>query len=142
MKTAAMVTMMILAASVYAQDGTQEQSYFGNPAKHRGLPIAKAERNYLACLQSTNEGVVESALAHVAMMKLVLPTFESKALQEKVWQMSRKAAEPEMRYKAFLTANVLEQPKVFSGIEWGRYNSADELFDVVASRLSRYYAIR
>ena len=142
MKTAVMVTMMILAASVYAQDGTQEQGYFTNPAKYLGMPVAKAERSYLACLQSNNEGVVESALAQVAMMKLVLPTCESKALQEKVGQMSRKAANPEMRYKAFLTANVLEQPQVFSGIESGRYNSADELFDVVATRLSRFYAMR
>lgn len=135
MKTAAVVVALMMAGAVYAGESSTERSYFANAAMYQSVNTAKAERGYLGCLHSRHEGVTESALAHVAMMKLAVPQGEFKALKAGVTEVARKAANPELRYKAWLTASVLENPELFGGIARGEFNSADELFGALASRL-------
>jgi hypothetical protein len=135
MKTTAAVVALMMAGAVYAREGTPERGYFANAARYQSVSTAKVERAYLGCLHSGHEGITESALAHVAMMKLAVPEARFKALKAGVIEVSRKAANPELRYKAWLTESVLEHPELFGGIIPGEYNSADELFGALASRL-------
>lgn len=138
MKTAAVVAIVMIAATMSAQGANPEQGYFANVARHNEISTINAGKRYLACLQSNNEGVVESALAHVAMMKLAVPGVKYDALKKKVSQIARNAATPELRYKAFLTANVLDQPEVFKSVIRESYSTPDELFATLASRLCLY----
>jgi hypothetical protein len=138
MKTATVVAMVILAGTMYAQENTSERGYFANVSRYAQVSTVWAEQGYLGCLQSNNEGVMESALAHVAMMKLAVPAGEYKALKTKVAQIARTAATPEVRYKAFLTAKVLEQPEIFRSVAREGYGTADDFFAALASRLCLY----
>ena len=104
MKSAVVVAIVMIAATMSAQGANTEQGYFANVARHNDVSAINAGQRYLSCLQSNNEGVVESALAHVAMMKLAVPGGKYDALKTKVSQIARRAATPELRYKAFLTA--------------------------------------
>jgi hypothetical protein len=136
MKTAAVVVMVMLATTGKAQL-TSERAYFAKGGDSRSINAAKTEQSYLSCLRTGNDGVIESALAHVAMIKLVIPWNESKATMEKVGEIARTATSPEIRYKAFLTKAVLEDPRMFSGIASSGCNTPDELFSLLASRLAR-----
>lgn len=145
MKTlTAVVAMMIMAATVNAGENANASnlSYFSDAAKYKCINATKVIDKYLSCLSSENEGVVESALAHVAMFKLMLPASDFKAVNVKVTEVSLKAASAETRYKAFLTKTVLEEPRMFVRIEETRYNSADELFGALASKMSETLAVR
>lgn len=135
MKTAAALVAVMMAGAVYAGESTPERGYFANAARYQNVSTTKAERAYRACLLSRHEGVTESALAHVAMMKLVVPEGGFEELKGEVTRVARKAANPELRYKAWLTACVLEHPELFGGIPRGEYGSSDELFGALASRL-------
>ncbi len=137
---AAVVAMMMLAAAVSAQ--TTNVKYFADESLYGSLNVTRAERGYLTCLNIGNDGVVESALAQIAMMKLMKATDGSEAMRTKVAAIARTAASQELRYKAFLTKTVLEDPGMFDTIARTGYESADELFGAIASRMSEYYAAR
>ena len=132
--------MMIMATTANA--GENANTYFSDAATYKCINEKKVIRKYLTCLSSENEGVVESALAHVAMLKLMLPACDFKAVNAMVTEVSLKAASAETRYKAFLTKTVLEEPRMFVRINETRYNDADELFGAMASRLSQTLAVR
>jgi hypothetical protein len=140
MKTAAVIAIMLIGFQAEAQ--TAEQAYFGNPARYENIGRAGAGRAYLAALASGNDGVVESALAHVAMMKLVCPDAGCPDVRETVERLTRTAGTQELQYKAYLTLGILDRPELFNGLERGRYGSADELFGAAASRLAVRYATR
>ena len=131
--------LTILAATSYAR--SDEHGYFADPSGYRDASFARAERGYLACLATTNDGVIESALAHVAMMKLEVPDADYSLLESRVAGVARTAASPETRYKAFLTGMVLTSPDILKGFRTG-YDTADEFFGAIASRLGEYYAAR
>ena len=139
-KYTVVAALMMLAAVAYSQN--DETGYFAHPASYSHATAPKAERNYLACLSSTNEGVIESALAHVAMMKLMLPEGNYASLTSRVTELTRTAASPELRYKAFLTESVLANPSTFVTLARTGYATPDEFFGAVASRLGEYYSAR
>lgn len=139
MKTyAAVIATMVLAATVSAQ--TTSVKYFADESRYSSPNALRAERGYTVCLGSENDGVVESALAHITMMKLMKTTDDNKAVRTKVTVLARTASSPELRYKAFLTKSVLENPEMFKSMATTAYASPDELFGAVASRMSGYYA--
>lgn len=145
MKTlTAVIAMMIMATIANAGDNANasDKSYFSDAAAYKCINTTKIMNTYLSCLSSENEGVVESALAHVAMLKLMLPGCDFKAVNAKVAEVSLKAASAETRYKAFLTKTVLEEPGMFIRIEETRYSDADELFGALASKMSETLAVR
>ena len=139
-KYTAVAALIMLAAVAYSQNGGA--CYFAHPASYTHATAPKAERNYLACLSSTNEGVIESALAHVAIMKLMLPEGNYASLTSRVTELTRTAASPELRYKAFLTESVLAKPSTFVTLAKTGYTTPDEFFGAVASRLGEYYSAR
>ena len=139
-KYTVVAALMMLAAVAYSQN--DETGYFAHPASYSHATAPKAERNYLACLSSTNDGVIESALAQVAMMKLMLPEGNYASLTSRVANLSRTAASPELRYKAFLTESVLANPNAFITLARAGYATPDEFFGAVASRLGEFLSSR
>jgi len=135
-----LAALMMLAATGYTQD--DKPAYSAIPDGSTAAHAAKAEQNYAACLATANDGVTESALAHVALMKLSMPERDYRLLNARVADVARTAGSPEIRYKAFLTGMVLGHPEVFTALPSVTYQSPDEFFGAVASRLGEYYATR
>ncbi len=143
MKAAALVLGMMLAAtSLNAQIIPSDRNYFADATQFGPNWIARAEKAYGDCLQSSNEGVVESALAHVAMMKLALPARGFSELESKVARLVKNAATPELRYKAYLALVALQHPEIFRNIGHQNYGGHDELYGVLANKLCNYSSVR
>ncbi|MBI5472479.1 MAG: hypothetical protein HY961_09060 [Ignavibacteriae bacterium] len=141
MKIAAVV-MLLVATTGFAQDVNKEYPYFPTAAQYRCADLQRVSVQYLAALSSENQGVVESALAHVAMMKVMLPTCNLKRLKSKVDEMATGASSLEVRYKAFLVKAVFEEPEMFDEIAYARYDNADQWLGAIASRMSQAIAVR
>ena len=94
----------------------------------------------MSALSSTNSGVVESALAHVAMVKLTMPDCEMKSVKAGVTAIERKGATEELRYKAWVVRTLIDNPNLFAGTAKAGYEGPDALFAALASRLAEYYA--
>jgi hypothetical protein len=143
MKAAAFALAMMLAVTASnAQSMTTDHAYFSDATKFEPALIAQAEKGYVNCLKSDNAGVVESALGHVAMMKLALPARGFKDVESQIARLVKNAATPELRYKAYLTLVVMQHPEIFGSIGQTDYNGYDELFGKVSSRLCNYSSAR
>lgn len=136
----AYAVLVISTLSVAAFSQTNSSSYFSVPNSIRESNLSKAEKQYFSCLKSVNDGVVESALAHVAMLKLMNPDRDFASVAPVVDMVAGKNSSPEIRYKAYLVSNVLRNPELFSGDTRTDYESPDELFSVLASRMSALIA--
>lgn len=109
--------------------------YFSDAVSHRTAELEKVAKNYLLCLDSPNEGVVTSALAHIAMMKLCCPHRAFASIEEKIELLSREAGSPGIRYRAYIVASVMRNPGMFEYEKTLAYATGEELFTALASRI-------
>ena len=133
---AAFAIAMVLAS---AASGS-ERRYFPDSAKYACLDATKAAESYIAALSSTNKGVVESALAHVAMIKLTMPDCEMRSVKASVTAIERNGMTAEVRYKAWVVRTLMEKPDLFAGLAKAGYEEPDELFGTLASKMAEHYA--
>jgi hypothetical protein len=137
MKTLAAVAIAMMIVST---SSASDRNCFSDSATYARFGAAKAAEFYVPALSSSNEGVVESALAHLAMIKLNMPGCELRSVKAGVRAIERKGMSAEVRYKAWVVRTLMERPELFEGIARSGYDGPDELFGALASRMAEYYA--
>jgi hypothetical protein len=137
MRTLATVTIAMMIASAAS---AAERSYFSDSATYACVGATKAGESYMSALSSTNTGVVESALAHVAMIKLTMPDCEMRSVKASVTAIESKGTTEEVRYKAWVVRTLMDNPDLFVGIAKAGYEEPDALFAALASTMAEYYA--
>ncbi len=141
MKAYMIVYVAIVAATLTMGAQAQpnespERAYFPDVLTIQSANYALLEKKYADCLNSENDGVVESALAHVAMFKLMYPVKELATLKRAVEQVAARHDSKEIRYKAYLVSSLYENPKQFVNEARTSYANPDELFGALASRMN------
>jgi hypothetical protein len=135
--TAVTMAMMITSAATAA-----EGRYFSDSATYVRVGASNAARAYSAALASTNTGVVESALAHVAMIALTMPDSNMSTVKPRVAAIETRGFTKEVRYKAWVVRSLMDNPKLFAGMARSGYGDADALFAALAGRMAEHYANR
>jgi hypothetical protein len=97
--------------------------------------LQNIEKRYMECLTCGNNGVVESALAHIALVKMYRPDAEIPALQARVRSLAVAGCTPVIRYKAQLVSLLFDYPSVFAGARVPGYSSSEEMFASLAQRM-------
>jgi hypothetical protein len=142
MRTRTMVytalTVATLSAGALAQGVAT--SYFSDEATIRSRTISQVEKQYTNCLRSDNGGVVESALAHLAMLMLVNPACELKTAMPQVDVVASRHPSQETRYKAYLVGTLLRNPGLFTAQGSTAYEGPDDLFAALAGRMHELIA--
>ena len=135
-------TTAVLAAALamgsttgYAQSGSHD--YFSTPASHRSVDIEKAQSAYKCCLEATNPGVQESAIAHLVWLKMQRPDAELTPLRACLDRLAVSGATTAVRYRAYLATLLLDSPGIFTGLEGQTFDTDVELFDAMSSRLQK-----
>jgi len=114
-----------------------QEPYFSDANSYQKANLDKVSKRFLECLSSTNEGVLESALAHIGRMKLYRPEYRNNALEAKVQLLAMEGPSTRIRYRAYLVSNVLKSPSSFSSIAQMEFPGADELYTAIAGRLEQ-----
>jgi hypothetical protein len=133
--------LILAAASAMGQASTPQTSnerpcISGTINYHTGnLPVAK--KNFLWTLQSENDGVVESALAHVTQMRIMVPGEDMKAIETVLNRLAINGRTQVIRYKAYLATQVFASPGLFREVAGTSYESGDQFFTALASRLQQ-----
>ncbi|MBP1691711.1 MAG: hypothetical protein H6Q32_1063 [Bacteroidetes bacterium] len=121
---------MLVAATTMSQD-----AYFSSEGRHKTADLDKASQRYVLCLKESNQGVVQSALAHLVHMKLTMPATDFPAVEAEVKALSATSDSPSIRYQAYLASLVFENPAMFRSGSGADYDSPEELFSTIASRV-------
>jgi hypothetical protein len=134
MKTTLMLTaVLLLTTSALAQ----EPAYFSGYASHQQTNLDRAVTRYLECLESPNDGVVESGLAHIGRMKLYYPERRFPEIEKTVGLLATYGRTPALRYRAYLIGTLFTNPSAFSTEARSDFRSPDELFSAIAMKLQQ-----
>jgi len=141
MKTFTVVAIGLLAGGSVAAgqsvrvDATPARSYFASVSRYEAVDLDKLQDNILINLASENYGVVESALAHAAHLRLARPDIDMSDIQEAVIALASEGPTAALRYKAHLVSQVCFDPARFGTALQGTFTNGDAFFAVLGSRL-------
>jgi hypothetical protein len=124
---------LLLAASVTFGQSSDARPYLTHSAAYETANIAKAKRNFLSSLHSSNEGVLESVLGHVTHMRIVLPNEDMRAIEERIEWLATHGPTPVLRYKAYLASMVFAAPAEYQSTTRADFESSDEFFGVITN---------
>jgi len=124
---------LILAGMLLVAAGTTTGQITGE--KRTPINAEKAEKNYLHCLNSATDAIVESALAGIVGLKLALPEQEFTRLENRVGELAMNGRTAAIRFKAYLTNAVLENPDVFARYADLTPGDIEGLFYTLARRM-------
>jgi hypothetical protein len=140
MKTTTMLlagaVMLAAASSAAAQDptpGAQRKTYTV-PCNWKGDSQMIVKR-YRDCLRSENPGVVEAALAHILWMNIAVPCVDVSPLKADVDRIATKGGPAAIRFRAYLTAMVLEDPEAFKSLAAREFEGPADLFAGVTHQM-------
>jgi hypothetical protein len=99
--------------------------------------IQKAIKNYEAALSSSNNGLVESALAHLTYIQINFPQTDLTKIRATIADLAESGSTPVIRYKAYLATIVLQNPaSIMSGLK-AESSDSNQFFSAVASKVQR-----
>jgi hypothetical protein len=84
-----------------------------------------------------NDGINESALAVVAMVKLDLPADEFSMIKGEIDRLVTNGATPMIRYRAYLVKAVFANPAMFKEEAARQYSDRDEFFSALAGKMAK-----
>ncbi len=128
--------LLVATASLIVTSGIMAQNqYFSTAERHKEANLKDVEKRYVQCLGEENAGVVQSALAHAVHMKLLFPAREFPDLTAKVNSLAATSGLPAIRYRAYLSSLVFDNPALFTVEHKAAYEDPDDLFSALATRV-------
>jgi hypothetical protein len=109
--------------------------YFSTPETYRTTDMGKVGKSYLECLKSMNNGVVESAIAHLTKGALCSRETFPQYVRSTLDYLAVAGRTPSIRYRAYLACLVLDSPELFAGEGKCDFRNGDELFSALSDRL-------
>jgi hypothetical protein len=134
-KQAMLAAIILIAATTFSH----AQSFYPVLGKFSQAKKEALDRNYRADLESRNEGIVESSLAIVTMIKLDLPAEKLPLIKEQIEILKTSGTTPVIRYKAYLAGTVFADPSMFRQVSLNRYDDQDQFFNAVAGKLNQMF---
>lgn len=110
-----------------------ERGYFSQLSRYQEVDLARVQDNLARGLNSENDGVVESALAHATYMRIVLGGSDMPEIEKAIERLVIDGRTFDIRAKASLAVTVFAATERFAGLKGGHYSTPDDFFDSVAS---------
>jgi hypothetical protein len=130
---------MVLAALMVGAITTlsQAQTFFPVLKNFSAAGKERIDKNYAFALRVDNDGINESALAVVAMVKLDLPADEFSMIKGEIDLLVTNGATPMIRYRAYLVKAVFANPAMFKEEAARQYSDRDEFFSALAGKMAK-----
>jgi hypothetical protein len=132
---------MILAAAVLTSlavpaQGQSADNTPGAPsaskARLTACDIHRFEQNYVSCMNSANDGVVESAIARSVDMRWTFPAAQLDDMRETLGVLATHGKTASIRYRASLAGLVFDAPSLFRFELAQKYPLDEDLFTAVS----------
>jgi hypothetical protein len=143
MKTYVMIASGLLLASLSAtgQNLKREEKVdvpvYGTVYSYEPSYLRRAAVNYAAALHSDCDGVVESAIAHSTLLRIVAQHLDMSQIHSELADLADKGRTSAIRYRAYLATAVFDSPARFENTVKVKYMDSDQFFSVVASQVHK-----
>jgi hypothetical protein len=130
---------MMLAVVIIFMTATvlHAQPYYPQLLTYSAKDKKTIDRSYADALRSPNDGVVQTALAVVTLLKMDLPDDEFPRILNEVCYLKTHGASPMIRYKASLVEAVFYSPEMFKEVPTRYYSDPDVFFDAFIERMAK-----
>ena len=130
---------MILVALMIGAFTTlsQAQTFFPVLKNFSAAGRERIDKSYAFDLSADNNGLNESALAIVAMVKLDLPADEFSMIKKEIERLVINGSTPAIRYKAYLVKTVFANPAMFKEVATRQYRDSDAFFSALAEQMTK-----
>jgi len=128
---------MVLAALmiVALTSLSQAQTFFPVLKNFSAADKERVDKDYAISLSADNNGLNESALAVVTMVKLDCPADDFSKIKVEIDRLVMNGATPVIRYKAYLAEAVYDNPAMFNDVAARQYTNRDAFFSAVAEKM-------
>jgi hypothetical protein len=116
---------------------TQAQMFYPVLQKFTHADKERIDKGYSFALASNHNGIIETSLAIVTMVKLDMPTSEFPKVKDEIDNLAIKGETPSIRYKAYLAGAVFANPAMFKEVTGHQYSNSDALFSAVADKMTK-----
>ncbi len=127
--------LVFFSASAMQAQSTDYNKYFSDSVVYKTANIPAALKAFESCLTTDNTGVQESAMAHLTMLKLMVPAVDAAKISRHLEELSTSAPQPSTRFKAYIASQVYKNPELFAAAKDAEYNNGNEFFNALASRM-------
>jgi len=132
MSVAVVMVMMATASARPQESGTLQGEQTAVRQSQRNMNTPRIVTNYLRCLDCDVPGVVETALGHVAYMRIAYPKLDLGILRTKLVELAVQGSTREIRYKAFTALEVFGEPTTFQRFIEHRDGNGDGILEEIA----------
>jgi hypothetical protein len=132
--------LMVLAAltMLTAANFLQAQTlYYPELQNYSATQKDRLDKAYANALKYSNEGVVRTALAIAAILKMDLPAEEFPGIRKEVQYLTAHGATPMIRYRACLVEAVFYGPEMFKEVPVRQYSDPDAFFNAFVERMAK-----
>lgn len=143
MKTYVLIASGLLLASLSAmgQNLKREEKAvvpaYGAVYSYKPSYLRRAAVNYAAALHSDCDGVVESAIAHSTLLRIVAQRLDMSQIHSELANLVDKGRTSAIRYRAYLATAVFDRPARFENTIKEKCVDGDQFFNVVASQVHK-----
>jgi hypothetical protein len=138
MKTYQAVALGLTLLATVAAQAQQSESLSKAETKsarlerYQHLDFDKVEKNYLKCLNSENQGVVEAAIGVVTYIRVAFPNRKMAEIRAKLVDLALNDSSYAVRSKAFMAMQVFADPAAYEKIAGTKGADGDWKFDDIA----------
>ena len=105
-------------------------------AGQRPVDTEKVTKNFLKGLNHENQGVVESTIRVVVLMKIKYPNADYDEIIDKLEELIMEGPNKNIRIKALIASDYLNNFEQYNWLKNGNYDEGDQLFDIYLSKMS------
>ena len=136
------VTLTILVTLVLVSFAFSQKNSVSDKSDSYSMSISekaieRASANYYKALQSDNEGMIESAMTNIMIMKLYFPDKDYDQFIIKLSELTTEGTTKQVRYKAFIACNYLKHPERYNWIKKDTFQATSDFFNLFSEKLAK-----
>lgn len=124
------------AAQEPVTENSSDASYCNHVATISRPSLEKAAKGYGLALRSDVDGVIESSITYVTVLRIAIPDMDLSSIREEIEDLSVNGCTPVIRYKAYLATMVFQDPQQFKGAVGAVSPESNQFFSSVAEQVS------
>ena len=135
--TLTLVFILLIAGFSFSKEKPEAIKNFSNLKSIPDQSLQRAAINYYIALNRDNNGIIESAITNIMIMKLYFPERKYDKFITKLTELSTEGASKQIRYKSYIACNYLKHPERYTWIKKDSFKNTTELFNLFSEKLAK-----
>jgi len=135
--TLALFLVFLNSGFLFAQEKTESINSNTELQSISDKALQRGSESYFIALNRDNQGMIESAISNIMIMKLYFPDRNYDRFISKLTELTTEGSTKQIRFKAFIACNYLIHPERYTWIKKDSFKDTIELFNLFSEKLAK-----